>query len=43
MIIGAGTLLSVGAAIGYLLVDDYLVRRRQQQLEATEAATPSPS
>ena len=43
MIIGAGTLLSVGAAIGYLLVDDYLVRRRQQQLEAAEATKPPAS
>ncbi|MCL4508872.1 MAG: hypothetical protein M1296_05020 [Chloroflexi bacterium] len=45
MAVGAGTLLSVGAAIAYLVVDDYLVRRRQKELEAAEAAnaTPTPS
>ena len=44
MVIGAGTVLSVGAAIGYLIVDDFMVRRRQKELEASEpAATPAPS
>lgn len=37
MFVGAGTVLSVAAAIGYLVVDDFMVRRRQKELEATEA------
>jgi hypothetical protein len=36
MAVGAGTLLSVGAAVGYLVVDDFMVRRRQKELEASE-------
>jgi hypothetical protein len=36
-LIGAGTVLSIAAAIGYLLVDDYMVRRRQEQLQAQES------
>jgi hypothetical protein len=49
MLIGAGTVLSVAAAIGYLVVDDYMVRRRQQELETAElsatppAAAPTPA
>ena len=39
MFIGASTVLSVTAAIGYLVVDDFMVRRRQKELEASEAAT----
>jgi len=35
-LIGAGTVLSIAAAIGYLLIDDYMVRRRQEELEAQE-------
>jgi hypothetical protein len=42
MAVGAGTLLSVGAAVGYLVVDDFMVRRRQKELEANEqAGTPA--
>ena len=41
MIVGAGTLLSVIAAVGYLVVDDFMVRRRQKELEASESATPA--
>ena len=45
MAVGAGTLLSVGAAVGYLVVDDFMVRRRQKELEAGEQSgnQPSPS
>jgi len=43
MAVGAGTLLSVGAAVGYLVVDDFMVRRRQKELEAGEQSAPQPS
>lgn len=43
MAIGAGTLLSVGAAVGYLVVDDFMVRRRQKELEASEQVSSDPS
>ena len=39
MAVGAGTLLSVCAAVGYLVVDDFMVRRRQKELEASEQAS----
>jgi len=43
-LIGAGTVLSIAAAIGYLLIDDYMVRRRQEELEAQEASSaPAPT
>ena len=37
-LIGAGTVLSIAAAIGYLLIDDYMVRKRQEELQAQESA-----
>lgn len=37
-LIGAGTVLSIAAAIGYLLIDDYMVRKRQEELQAQEAS-----
>jgi hypothetical protein len=43
MAVGAGTLLSVGAAVGYLVVDDFMVRRRQKELEAGEQSATQPS
>lgn len=43
MVIGAGTVLSIVAAVGYLVVDDMMVRRRQKELEASEAATTPPA
>jgi hypothetical protein len=43
MAIGAGTLLSVGAAVGYLVVDDFMVRRRQKELEAGEQSGDQPA
>lgn len=43
MAVGAGTLLSVAAAVGYLVVDDFMVRRRQKELEASEQANPAPA
>ncbi|MGI8915936.1 MAG: hypothetical protein ACR2JY_19560 [Chloroflexota bacterium] len=43
MAVGAGTLLSVGAAVGYLVVDDFMVRRRQKELEAGEQSGSQPS
>jgi hypothetical protein len=43
MAVGAGTLLSVGAVVGYLVVDDFMVRRRQKELEASEQAGTEPA
>lgn len=43
MVIGAGTVLSIAAAVGYLVVDDMMVRRRQKELEASEAASTPPA
>jgi hypothetical protein len=43
MAVGAGTLLSVGAAVGYLVVDDFMVRRRQKELEAGEQSGDQPA
>lgn len=37
-LIGAGTVLSIAAAIAYLLIDDYMVRKRQEELQAQETA-----
>jgi len=42
-LIGAGTVLSIAAAIGYLLVDDYMVRKRQEELQAQETTETAPA